>query len=261
MPEDSYAPFLLTLAASAGFCRAAAAPLVARRRRARRHRRRSASVWLWPERRLGQRVDRAACLSAALSLPALPVGAVRRMRGRLVGLAVPVLTEGALFAYLLFSYFYFVGRSSTPPGRRSGRPVAQARVPNTVILLLSSVCVWWGERGIRAGRDAGGSSSGIGVGVSARPGFHRLQLLEWHDKPFSLRSSLYGSLVLHHHRLPHGACRGRRDRAGDVFLWSALGYFDRTRNAPVPIAAMYWHFVDAVWLAVFTTLYVTPYLG
>ena len=39
MPEDSYAPFLLALAASAGFCRAAAAPVVARSGRGRRRRR------------------------------------------------------------------------------------------------------------------------------------------------------------------------------------------------------------------------------
>jgi heme/copper-type cytochrome/quinol oxidase subunit 3 len=25
--------------------------------------------------------------------------------------------------------------------------------------------------------------------------------------------------------------------------------------------SMYWHFVDAVWLAVFTSLYITPYIG
>jgi heme/copper-type cytochrome/quinol oxidase subunit 3 len=29
----------------------------------------------------------------------------------------------------------------------------------------------------------------------------------------------------------------------------------------VSIGALYWHFVDVVWLAVFLTLYVTPHLG
>ena len=27
------------------------------------------------------------------------------------------------------------------------------------------------------------------------------------------------------------------------------------------LGAIYWHFVDAVWLAVFFTFYVTPHLG
>ena len=44
-------------------------------------------------------------------------------------------------------------------------------------------------------------------------------------------------------------------------IWSALGYFDRARHAPVSIGAIYWNFVDAVWLTVFFTFYLTPYLG
>jgi cytochrome c oxidase subunit 3 len=46
-----------------------------------------------------------------------------------------------------------------------------------------------------------------------------------------------------------------------VLWWSALGYFNRVRYAPIHIAALYWHFVDAVWLAVFFTFYITPLLG
>jgi heme/copper-type cytochrome/quinol oxidase subunit 3 len=45
-----------------------------------------------------------------------------------------------------------------------------------------------------------------------------------------------------------------------VFIWSALGYFTPRRYEPVSISIVYWHFVDAVWLAVFTTFYVSPYL-
>ena len=36
-------------------------------------------------------------------------------------------------------------------------------------------------------------------------------------------------------------------------LWCALGYFNRIRSAPVTIGAIYWHFVDAVWLVLFFT--------
>jgi heme/copper-type cytochrome/quinol oxidase subunit 3 len=40
-----------------------------------------------------------------------------------------------------------------------------------------------------------------------------------------------------------------------------LGYFGPVRHSYVSIGAIYWHFVDAVWLAVFFTFYITPYLG
>ena len=45
-----------------------------------------------------------------------------------------------------------------------------------------------------------------------------------------------------------------------LLLWSALGYFDRARLAPVTIGAIYWYFVNAAWLAVFFTFCITPYL-
>ena len=46
-----------------------------------------------------------------------------------------------------------------------------------------------------------------------------------------------------------------------LFVWSAMGYFNRVRYAHIHIGALYWHFVDAVWIAVFFTFYITPYLG
>jgi cytochrome c oxidase subunit III len=44
-------------------------------------------------------------------------------------------------------------------------------------------------------------------------------------------------------------------------LWSGMGYFNSRRFAHIHIGALYWHFVDAVWIAVFFTFYITPLLG
>jgi cytochrome c oxidase subunit 3 len=46
-----------------------------------------------------------------------------------------------------------------------------------------------------------------------------------------------------------------------MLLWSLLGYFSRGRHAAVTIGALYWHFVDAVWLFLFVSLYLSPYLA
>jgi cytochrome c oxidase subunit III len=45
-----------------------------------------------------------------------------------------------------------------------------------------------------------------------------------------------------------------------VLAWARLGYLGPGKNLPVQIASVYWHFVDAVWVAVFTTYYLTPYM-
>jgi cytochrome c oxidase subunit 1/cytochrome c oxidase subunit I+III len=81
------------------------------------------------------------------------------------------------------------------------------------------------------------------------------------DKPFGLSSHSYGSLYFtvtgfHMAHVLVGLLI-----LGLLLFWSALGYFDRARMAPVSIGGVYWHFVDAVWLTVFFTFYVTPHLS
>ena len=46
-----------------------------------------------------------------------------------------------------------------------------------------------------------------------------------------------------------------------LFIWAGLRYFGARRHSTVSIAVMYWHFVTAVWIAVFFAFYVTPYLA
>jgi heme/copper-type cytochrome/quinol oxidase subunit 3 len=45
-----------------------------------------------------------------------------------------------------------------------------------------------------------------------------------------------------------------------VLVRALRGHFATGRHEAVTNAAMYWHFVDAVWLVVFTSLYITPRL-
>ena len=46
-----------------------------------------------------------------------------------------------------------------------------------------------------------------------------------------------------------------------LLIYAALGYFSRERHSLLTIGAIYWHFVDVVWLLVFATLYLSPYFG
>ena len=46
-----------------------------------------------------------------------------------------------------------------------------------------------------------------------------------------------------------------------MFAWSAAGLYAPRRHEPVSIVVAYWHFVDVVWLAVFFSFYLSPYLG
>jgi cytochrome c oxidase subunit III len=194
-----------------------------------------------------------------LAIGRLSVGSTRRRALGWSGMLTLILTEAFLFGYLLFSYYYFAvqyGRPWLP----AELPAFRLSAPNTVILLLSSVAVWVGEQGARRGarwRLMLGLAAGLALGAV----FVGIQLMEWMSKPFGLASDSYGSLyfTITGFHMAH-VLAGLLILAALV-LWSALGYFDRERHAPVSIGAIYWHFVDAVWLTVFFTFYVTPRLS
>jgi heme/copper-type cytochrome/quinol oxidase subunit 3 len=168
-------------------------------------------------------------------------------------------TEAMLFAYLLFSYFYLasMSRGAFPPG---GVPELRLSAPNTVILLASSATMYWGERGIREGNER---RLRIGMLITLVLGiiFLTIQGIEYSRKPFTLSTNAYGSLFF-----TITGFHGAHVFVGllmnvVVQIWAWRGWFTRERHLAVTNVATYWHFVDAVWLVVFTTLYITPRLS
>src|SRR6202012_6300737 len=128
------------------------------------------------------------------------------------------------------------------------------------VLLLSSVAVGWAQLNIERDdnrRLIWGLAAAAVLGVV----FLVVQYFEWAQKPFTLSSTAYSSLyfVITGFHMMHVVVG--IGVLATVLAWSALGYFNRVRYAPLHIGALYWHFVDAVWLAVFFTFYVTPFLG
>jgi heme/copper-type cytochrome/quinol oxidase subunit 3 len=190
----------------------------------------------------------------------LPVGSFGRKSAGWYGVWTLVLTEAAIFVYLLFSYFYLASQANGdwPLG---GIPSLKLAAPNSLILLLSSAALIWAERsGARRGqrlRLLGGIATALVLGIV----FVFVQLREWQTKGFSLHSGTYGSIyfVVTGFHLAHVIVGLLVLLA--LLVWAALGYFDRERHAPLTIGAIYWHFVDVVWLIVFIALYLLPRLG
>ena len=187
----------------------------------------------------------------------LPIGTIGIHASGWWGMWCVIATEASLFAYLLMTYLYLdaQARGAWPPG---GPPSLMLALPNTFVLLASSVAVGFGESSLRAGsraRAVAGLLGGAALGIV----FVGVQLLEWRAKSFSFQSELYGSMyfTITGFHMAHVVV--------GIFvllalaLWSALGYFDRVRHGPVSIGSVYWHFVDVVWLFVFATLYLAPH--
>lgn len=189
---------------------------------------------------------------------ALPVGSKGRLSSGWWGMVTLIATETALFAYLLFSYFYIASQNggAWPPG---GPPKLDLAISGTVMLMLGSLTMWWGEKGVRAGRRI---QLLLGLGASVLLGlvFVVLEGIEWSKKGFTPKTDAYGSLYFtvtgfHLIHVIVGVMMLIM-----LFVWALLGYFGVRRHSTVSIAVMYWHFVTAVWVAVFLTFYVSPYL-
>jgi cytochrome c oxidase subunit III len=196
----------------------------------------------------------------AISQPRdLPFGPIGRHGIGYWGVGMLVVSEAALFAYLLFAYYY-TGASAQHGWVLESRPSLKLALPNTILLLASSVVAWIGERGI-LDRQRGKALLGFGLAFIMGAVFAVVQGYEWASKPFSLGTSSYASLyfVTTGFHMAH-VIIGLGVLAA-LFLWTALDYFSPRRRLTISSGVLYWHFVDVVWLFVFSTYYLTPYLG
>ena len=192
---------------------------------------------------------------------ALPVGAIDTRASGWWAMIFVIFTEAALFAYLLFSYYYIAVQPHAPNTfPEGGLPDLKLAVPNTIILLLSSGAVAWAQLNIEK-NDKRHLVWGLGIAAVLGMIFLVIQYFEWAAKPFALASSSYSSLyfVVTGFHMAHVVVGVIMLWA--LFAWSAMGYFNRIRYAHIHIGGLYWHFVDAVWIAVFFTFYITPCLG
>ena len=193
-----------------------------------------------------------------LKLGSLTVGAKGHGSSGWWGMMMLIITEASLFAYLLFSYYYTdaqFGHEWLPKDLPSYRLAG----PNTLILIASSVAAWFGERGIKHGSRMQ-LIAGLLVAIVLGAAFAAIQYYEWQSKPFTLATNSYASLYFVTTGFHMAHVIGGLLILAALLLWSALGYFAERRHVAVSIGIVYWHFVDAVWLAVFFTYYVTPHL-
>jgi len=197
---------------------------------------------------------------ALLAQPSrIPVGPVGRHGLGVWGVGTLIATEAALFSYLLFAYYYTC--AANPPGWLIERaPTLKLALPDTILLLLSSGAAWFGESGILR-RQRARALVGFGAALVMGTVFAVVQGFEWHSKPFGLGTSSYASLYFVTTGFHMAHVLAGLGVLAALFVWTALDYFSPRRRLTVSAGVWYWHFVDIIWLFVFFTYYITPYLG
>jgi heme/copper-type cytochrome/quinol oxidase subunit 3 len=188
---------------------------------------------------------------------ALPVGAIGTSASGWWGAWFLILSEATLFAYEIFSYFYY---SIQPPANWVPSELPSFLYPGiqTGLVILGCASMWFAHRAIRLGQQLF-ALFGIGITFILCSGFIAAQFLDWSDKSFTFSESTYSSeyYLISGTHLAHVVVGWFMLLA--VFVWTALGCFDNVRHVPVAIMAIYWYFVAVIWIWVFFTLTCTPY--
>ena len=175
-------------------------------------------------------------------------------RGR-VGVLCLIATEFALFTIYLVAYAFYIGKSLTGP---TPSQVLELPIWPTICLLTSSITVGIAARALKSNRL---QRFKVWTAVTILLGleFLRQTALEWRhlivDWHLTITTNLFGttfySLVgLHASHVVLGLTL--------LLLTLVLGLrgsmYGQARR--FELLAWYWHFVDAVWVAVFTVVYV-----
>jgi cytochrome c oxidase subunit III len=193
--------------------------------------------------------------ASTLTLPAESVEWPLPSR-RKVGVIGVILTESALFTIFVVAYLFYIGKSATGPYPNQ---VLKLPIFATICLLSSSLTVVLAERAFRRGHTGGFQLWWL-ITIVLAAVFLGSTALEWQRLIFkdhlTISTNLFGttfySLVgLHASHVIVGLILLLL-----VLILSLRGYLTQAHAEHVEMLSWYWHFVDGIWVIVFTVVYI-----
>ncbi len=193
--------------------------------------------------------------AAATSIVEIPQAWSLPYRGK-AAMTCLIIAESAIFSIFVVAYLFYLGKSLTGP---TPREVLETPIFFTICLLSSSITVHFAGKSLERNK---------------RPAFLVLWSLtiilgglflfgtgrEWHrliyEHGLTISTNLFGttyySLVgLHAFHVTAGLIM-----LTIVLIFGLAGRVDKDQFRRVDVLALYWHFVDAVWVVVFTVVYI-----
>jgi cytochrome c oxidase subunit III len=173
-----------------------------------------------------------------------------------VGMICLIIAESAIFTIFVVAYIFYIGKSLSGP---TPREVLEMPIFASICLLSSSLTIHLATGALRKAN----------YGIFRLLWFLTLALgaifliatgREWHhliyDKGLTISTNLFGttyySLVgLHAFHVTVGLIG-----LLTVLFFALFGWVRQEHTKNVDTFAMYWHFVDAVWVVVFTVVYI-----
>ena len=168
-----------------------------------------------------------------------------------------VTIETLVFSTLISTYFYLrMGEPQWPP---AGVDPPKLLLPtlNTLVLIASSVAVYWADNGIKAGEQRTLRIwMLVAVGLSML--FLILKVVEYSNVEYGPADHAYGSIVwtIVGFHSAHVLSVTLKAIVVDLLAW--WGFFNQERRIGVQVNGIYWHFVVAVWIPLYAVLYFAP---
>ena len=193
--------------------------------------------------------------ATSMTVAELEINWDRPGRGR-VGMFGLIAAEAAIFTIFVVAYLFYVGKSLTSP---LPKDVLSVPIFYTICLLFSSLTIHLAAKSLRRG-----SVRGFGIlwfaTIVLGAAFLYGTATEWHrliyQEGLTISTNLFGttyySLVgLHGFHVVVGLVG-----LSIVMALMLLGNVRSDHADRVEVLSLYWHFVDAVWVVVFTVVYV-----
>ena len=178
-----------------------------------------------------------------------------RVEAPVLGMFLFIASEVMLFGAFFTAYFFVRVAAGTPwPTPPFHLPVFVAGV-NTAILVTSSFTVHWALQSIKRDNHAG-LKAGLLLTFLMGLTFLLTQILEYSRIGFAPKDGAFATIFYCLTGL-HGA---------HVFVGLTLlafattrafrGHYSAAHHHGVEIPGIYWHFVDVMWIVVYTTVYI-----
>jgi cytochrome c oxidase subunit 3 len=178
-----------------------------------------------------------------------------RVEPQLLGMLLFIISEVMVFGAFFTAYFFIrIAQGNPWPAHGTTLPVEVAGV-NTAILVSSSFTVHWAQTAIKKGNRFG-LKAGILTTFLLGCTFLFIQINEYANIGFAPQDGAQQTVFYSLTGL-HGA---------HVFIGLMLllfvtirafrGHYSPEEHRGVEVPGIYWHFVDIMWIVVYTTVYV-----
>jgi cytochrome c oxidase subunit 3 len=184
-----------------------------------------------------------------------PANRSSRVDPQMLGMLLFIISEVMVFGAFFTAYFFIrVAQGDPWPAVGTTLPVAVAGV-NTAILMSSSLTLHWAEQAIKLGNRFA-FKAGILTTFLLGCTFLFIQINEYANIGFApqdaAQQTIFYSLTgLHGAHVFIGLCL-----LLFVTIRAFRGHYSPDSHRGVEVPGIYWHFVDIMWIVVYTTVYI-----